>query len=181
MPGRKSLDERALLLLGVLKTQASHGYLINDFIERNLSRVTNMKKPTGYALLERLCDEGLVTATDEEGGRRPRRVYAISPAGNEAFEQLLREVLSVPDAPHSTLDIGLMFLDHLPSDEAISLLERRLVRVKELLAAYQAAPSHGFGVGVDLANGHAVALLAADRDWLIGTLDHLRGPFSPQA
>jgi DNA-binding PadR family transcriptional regulator len=48
------MDERALLLLGVLRVQSQHGYQINEFIERTLGRVTDMKKPTAYAILERL-------------------------------------------------------------------------------------------------------------------------------
>ena len=30
------MDERALLLLGILRGQSQHGYQINEFIERNL-------------------------------------------------------------------------------------------------------------------------------------------------
>lgn len=46
-----SLKHRSLILLGLLMGQSQHGYQINEFIEKNLSVVTDMKKSTAYATL----------------------------------------------------------------------------------------------------------------------------------
>ena len=56
------MDERTLLLLGMLRIESQHGYQLNEFIEHNLARVTDMKKPTAYALLDRLEQSGAITS-----------------------------------------------------------------------------------------------------------------------
>ncbi|HYB01600.1 MAG TPA: hypothetical protein VED37_15385 [Ktedonobacteraceae bacterium] len=45
-----AMDERMLLLLGLLKAQSQHGYQINEFIEHNLKRMIDMKRSTAYSL-----------------------------------------------------------------------------------------------------------------------------------
>ncbi len=79
------MDERSLFLLGILMVQSAHGYQINDFIEKNLIQVTDMKKATAYALLERMSRSGLVTVhTEQEGNRPPRKVFSIYARRSEA-------------------------------------------------------------------------------------------------
>lgn len=168
------MDERELLLLGMLMVQSQHGYQINEFIERNLGHIIDMKKPTAYALLERLCQAGYVNVrTEQEGRRPPRKVYQITPAGNLAFLSLLRENLA--RAEHMTFagDVGVLFLDHLPREEVIALLRQRLGAVEEQLFAHESAPHHEHGLGVGLALEHALLLERAERDWLASVIGRL--------
>lgn len=168
------MDERALLLLGLLRTQSQHGYQINEFIEKNLSRVTDMKKATAYAVLERLSRDGFVAVhTEQEGNRPPRKVYSIRPEGEEQFLELLRTTLMRSDRLALTGNIGMMFLDHLPRPEAIACLRQRLVRLDEQIATVAERPQHGHGLGVDLALDREQVLLRADRDWLLGVIQRL--------
>lgn len=161
------MDERALLLLGILRAQSQHGYQINEFIERNLSRVTDMKKATAYALLERLSRDGYVSVQSEQVGNRPtRKVYTITDAGQDLFITLLRESLRTSETPALTGDVGLMFLDELPRDEVLNCLSQRLAQLEQRIAMYQQAPPHGHGMGVDLSIDHMRHLLEADRAWL---------------
>lgn len=168
------MGERELLILGLLKAQSQHGYKINEFIESNLGRVSDMKKSTAYAILKRLEEAGLVISTPGQEGNRPtKRVYSITPEGEARFHSLLREVLAGVNETTPPGDIGVMFLDHLPASEAAECLKQRLHKVERLLSAYQATPRHGAGIGVDLAIRHHICLLEADRAWLeetIGTL-----------
>lgn len=169
------MDERALLLLGLLQAQSQHGYQLNEFIEKNLSRVTDMKKATAYAVLDRLKASGLISETvEQEGNRPPRRVYAITPAGEAEFQRLL--VLNLVTSERLILagDIGLMFLDHLPREEVLSCLTERLAALEDRLEMQTKTPQHGHGIGVDLAVEHIQVLLRADRDWLRGVIDRLR-------
>ena len=169
------MDERALLLLGLLKSQSQHGYQLNEFIEKNLSRVTDMKKATAYAILDKLKAAGLIAETvEQEGNRPPRKVYAITPAGEAEFHRLLVSTLSATDRLVLAGDIGLMFLDHLPPQEALACLEARLTAAEARLAAHAQTPQHGHGIGVDLAVEHIQVLLRADRDWLRGVVERLR-------
>ena len=168
------MDTNALLLLGLLRTQRQHGYQLHDFIERNLSRVTALKKPTAYALLERLRESGLIESREErEGNRPPRRVYAITPAGEARFLELLRGTLSSAPAAPAGSDVGLMFLDALQPDERDDLLRERLAELEARLAALRAVPPHAANPGVNLAVERQIVLLEADRAWLEGVLGRL--------
>lgn len=168
------MDERELLLLGLLRAQSQHGYQINEFIEKNLRRVTDMKKATAYAILDRLARDGhVVTHREQEGNRPPRNVYSITERGEEYFMALLRESLARPGGLRIPGDIGLMFLDHLPIEEVVSLLRQRLKILDEQIALHEQVPAHGHGRGVDLAIEQVGALLRADRAWLSGVIDRL--------
>lgn len=168
------MDERALLLLGMLRTQSQHGYQINDFIERTLGRVTYMKKPTAYAILERLSQGGYVSVrSEQEGNRPPRKVYSITATGEKLFDDLLRTTLPELEPITAPGDIALMFLDDLPHAEAESLLCERLAKLDEMIALHENAPRHEYSIGVDLALERHIALLRADRDWLRTVLARL--------
>ena len=173
------MDERALLLLGVLRLQSQHGYQINEFIERTLGRVTDMKKPTAYAILERLSAGGYITVrTEQEGSRPPRKVYAITPAGERLYLELLRTHLADPRRVPAAGGIALMFLDDLPAAERVDLTRQRLAKLEELVAMFERAPKHSHGLGVDLAVEQQLYILRAERDWLgsvlLPRLEHAR-------
>src|SRR5690606_37672307 len=126
------MDERHLLLLGVLMAQSQHAYRINDFIETNLGRVSNMKRATAYALLERLEKRGLVRMEVQTvGNHPPRKVYSITEAGKQAFLDLLQALLARVEEASSAADIALMFIDYLPGQRAEELLRRRLDDIRK--------------------------------------------------
>ncbi len=169
------MDERALLLLGILRAQSQHGYQINEFIERNLSRVTDMKKPTAYAILDRLSRDGYVQMrTEQEGNRPPRKVYSITPKGEQAFEDLLRTTLAHADRFSAPGDIGLMFLAHLPPTEAIALLEQRQADLAGQRASYERAPRHEYDLGARLAIERILLHMETERRWLTDAIALLR-------
>ncbi|BAU28065.1 PadR family transcriptional regulator [Aneurinibacillus soli] len=168
------MEERILLLLGLLKVQSQHGYQINEFIERNLSRITDMKKATAYATLNRLHQDGYISVrTEQEENRPPRKVYSITEKGEMRFWELLRT--SLAEVGQMTLpgDIGLMFLDHLPHEEALSYLRARLLKLEEQIEMYANIPYHGPQSSIDLTVDRRLRLLQSDRDWLTETIDRL--------
>ncbi|HEY7849392.1 MAG TPA: PadR family transcriptional regulator [Ktedonobacterales bacterium] len=168
------MDERTLLLLGMLRIESQHGYQLNEFIEHNLGRVTHMKKPTAYALLDRLEQSGAITSRlEQEGNRPPRKVYAITEQGEQLFLRLLSETLAAAEPYVIAGDVGLMFLDALPLAEALVLLERRLQSVREQIAEIEKVPVHKLGIGIDLAIEHQAILLRADEAWLARLIERL--------
>ncbi|MEK3723897.1 PadR family transcriptional regulator [Paenibacillus sp. FSL H8-0034] len=161
------MDERELLVLGLLMTQSQHGYKINEFIENNLGRVSDMKKATAYSILKRLNQKGYVDVTiEQEGNRPPRQIYTITSSGEEQFKLLLRATLSGLDNVTPSGDIGLMFIDHLSTQEAIELMELKLQKVEQLITSLSAVPRHGQRTGIDLSIKHRITLLESEKSWL---------------
>lgn len=157
------MDQNHLLLLGLLKAQESHGYQLMDFVERNLARITTLKKATAYYELKRLEQQGLVSVRKEqEGGRPPRQIFALTPAGETAFLDLLRENLRTAETPACSSDIGLMFMDHLSSAEAHALLVHKLEGLRLALELYRAAPAHVHASAVNKAMAHVAARLETE-------------------
>jgi DNA-binding PadR family transcriptional regulator len=183
------MDENELLLLGLLITHSQHGYQLNEFIERGLGHVTNMKKGNAYATLGRLAKEGYINLEITQEGNRPqRKVYSITPNGETRFYELLRNNLAHSERMVFAIDVGLMFIERLPREEAIACLTDRLALLKKKLAEqhaglgqeavpgessdYRAGLEHGFGV--NLALQHVLYMQRAELSWLEATLEELR-------
>ncbi|HWV22971.1 MAG TPA: PadR family transcriptional regulator [Thermomicrobiales bacterium] len=174
MEPTRNWDDRALLLLGVLMTQSGHGYQINEFIERQLCNVVTMKKPTAYALLDRLAGDGYISVhLAQEGNRPQRKVYTITEAGQALFDELLKANLSSLETPVFNDDIGLMFLKHLPQEQVIALLRQRLARLEAAIENTVDIPPHGGMLTLGIALDHIATLRRADRDWMVATIARL--------
>ncbi|PWH20005.1 MAG: PadR family transcriptional regulator [Anaerolineae bacterium] len=136
------MDDR-LLLLGLLRQSEMHGYQLYEFIERNLTTCTNLKKPSAYFLLSKMEAEGLVEVQETRTGNRPpRKVYRLTPEGERLFWQSLEENLAQFIPTVFVGDVGLAFLDQLPSQRALDLLQRRQAAMQMYLAKLEALPPH---------------------------------------
>lgn len=126
--------ERKLLLLGLLRIQEMYGYLLNDVIDSHLGLSVHLTKPTVYDLLRKMAIDGWITHRDEqEGNRPPRRVYAITAEGEAAFQKMLRDSLSAYEPAEFHSDVSVAFLDAIPPNEALPLLQQRRAVIAELL------------------------------------------------
>ena len=157
--------ERKLLLLGLLRSQEMSGYQLNELIDSHMRASVQLKKPTAYRLLSKMADDGWITYTEEREGNRPlRRVYAITPKGEAAFQQLLRDSLADYSPAEFRSAISLAFLDALPAEERLSLLRKRNSAIANLL---QTALIHGDDHGgFRLLTEHQIRHLSTDLEWL---------------
>lgn len=168
------MKQRSLILLGLLMGQSQHGYQINEFIERNLNTITDMKKPTAYATLDKLNANGYIDIQHEqEGNRPPRKVYSINDKGRKLFFELLIENLSDFESFQYQGDIGLMFIDYLPIDQCIEALTARYEKNKKMLEQYLNMPAHTMQRGVNLAIEHKTVMLQTEIQFLKDTIDKL--------
>jgi DNA-binding PadR family transcriptional regulator len=168
----EAVMDRELLLLGLLRRGDTHGYQLHEFINRYMASCVDLKKPTAYYLLDRMTEAGWVTRTTaQEGGRPPRRIYRITAAGEDAFQRLLRENLSAHHPAHFPGDIGLAFVDALPSAEVRALLLARRAALADDIAALESAPPHTGTLQLMLE--HRARHLAAELDWLDTVLARL--------
>jgi DNA-binding PadR family transcriptional regulator len=157
--------ERELLLLGLLRSQRMHGYQLNEFINSHLGTSVQLKKPTAYRLLNRMTADGWITSQEErEGNRPPRRVYSITAEGEAAFQQMLRESLAAYEPIAFQGNIGLLFLDALPAQEAAGLLKERRARVERVLQMAQRHEVHEESSTLLLLN--QTRHLATELEWL---------------
>lgn len=160
-------DERVLLLMGLLTSQDRHGYEINEFIERQLQCVTDLKKATAYQLLERLEQHGLIQSHSEQQGRRPqRKVYALTPGGHAQFLELLATHLRNEEPLILPGNVAVMFCEHLPVAERLAALRERARKLEARLAVYVVLLEKlPLTTGVGLAVGRIQALTRTDLDW----------------
>lgn len=169
------MDNRSLVLLGLLMGQSQHGYQINEFIENNLFMVTDMKKPTAYATLDKLSKQGCIDVKmEQEGNRPPRKVYTINTKGSEYFHTLLYENLSSAEMFQYKGDIGLMFMDYLPAEKRMDALQTRLAHTKKIIKTLKHTPSHREMTSVDLAIRHKLKMLETEAEFLYEILSEMK-------
>ena len=168
--------DNTLLVLGLLKLQEMHGYHLGDLIDKRLSYLTDLKKPTLYHLLAKLEVAGDVAqSVSREGNRPERRTYRLTARGAERFADLLRRNLQDAPAAYFADDIGLLFLSELPAAEARACLDQKRAGIAQRMAAMQAAlERHTPGTPAYFTLQHHVLHLRAESAWLDGLLEQLK-------
>ena len=165
--------EKKLILLGILRHQDMHGYLLSDHLEHDTGMAISLSKSNAYKLLARMEADGWVSYREEqEGNRPPRRVYTITAAGEEAFQQMLRESLGTFPTPQLPNAVALNYLDALPQDEAIGLLEQRRLRLEERRLEIEAYPEEVRQTHAGINYLHRFYI--AEREWLDELIDRLK-------
>jgi DNA-binding PadR family transcriptional regulator len=166
--------DRELLLLGILRREAMHGYRLVEIVETGLRSCTDLKKPTAYFLLGKLARAGMVTRTrTREGKRPPKWVYRLTPKGEESFQAMLRKNLAEFIAPKNPGSAGLAFVDVLPPEEARQLLGQRVAALKAYATVPTGqAPEGAHGLVTSLERAH----LQAELSWLQNLLREGFGP-----
>jgi DNA-binding PadR family transcriptional regulator len=124
-----------LVILGFLRDQDLYGYEIKQLIEDKMGDWTSIAFGSIYHALGKLADEGLIEkiATEQEGGRPSRTVYAITESGNQEFMRLLRGVWQNVEQAYFTIDLGLFFMTALPVEELKGYMYERIGYLKAIL------------------------------------------------
>ncbi len=170
---------KTLLVLGLLRPQPLHGYELHRIVRAHGELYTDLKKANLYYLLDRLARDGYLDVQVEPGARGPRGerlIYTITEKGRAYFEHLLRGVLRTYEPVHTGVDVAVVLLEHLPLQEAISLLEQRrnIVADRRDLTARGLGDSTGHGLLESIAADHLLALIDAELAWIDRSLQRLR-------
>jgi DNA-binding PadR family transcriptional regulator len=164
--------EPKLLLLGLLREQDMHGYQLYEFIERDLSICTDLKKPTAYYLLNKMAQDGWVDEAQlQEGNRPPRKVYSLTERGEAEYQRMLGSNLSAYTPAYFSGDAGLAFLDSLERGQTIPLLQQRRAALLEALVALQEVPKHAGSLQYVI--DHHIHHLKSELEWLDALLVEL--------
>jgi DNA-binding PadR family transcriptional regulator len=165
--------ERKLLLLGLIRMQEMHGYQINELIDNHLGTSIQLKKPTAYKLLEVMMKDGWIIYREEQEGNYPtRRVYSITPKGDTAFQQLLRESLASYSPVSYMNNVGVIYLDAIPAEESASLLSQRRQEVEKFVERLNADEEHHGSF--QLIISHHLSHLNAELEWLDEVIGQLQ-------
>ncbi|HEX7277488.1 MAG TPA: PadR family transcriptional regulator, partial [Acidimicrobiales bacterium] len=105
-------------MLGMLAIRSWSTYELAKHVERSLRPLWPRARSNLFNEPKKLVAHGMAAATEEMVGRRPRTVYAITPAGRRA----LREWLGTPgDGPVLEFEqlLKLFFVDHGTKADAV--------------------------------------------------------------
>ena len=99
------------LVLGMLKMGPAHGYDLRKRVHSELGPAWRVASSQLYGWLRRLEDEGyVVSAPKDAPDAPPRRVYALTPAGEERFREWLLASPAGTRRPRGAFLVRLYFL-----------------------------------------------------------------------
>lgn len=80
-----------MLVLAVLRDRPAHGYAVIRRLAESSDGAFNLAEGTVYPALYRLEGAGLLTSSETVVDARRRRVYRLTPAGEEALADRVAE------------------------------------------------------------------------------------------
>lgn len=126
------------VVLGMLRLGARSGYDVKQMVELSIRFFWTISQAQIYPSLERLERDGLIAGRAEPQGRRPRRVFTLSSAGEAALGEWLAQEESLPFELRDTGMLKLFFADALDPTDARTLLRAVRKRSEERLSALRA-------------------------------------------
>jgi DNA-binding PadR family transcriptional regulator len=137
------LPAPAYVVLGMIGLGARSGYDVKQLVELSIRFFWNISHAQIYPSLELLEARGLIRGRSDPRGRRRRRAFRITAAG----ERELRDWLVRPDPmPFELRDLGLVklfFADALEPADALELLVAIKRRSQERVETLRAIESAG--------------------------------------
>jgi transcriptional regulator len=94
-----------LLLLAVLQNGPAHGYAIIETLRLRSAEVFDLQEGTIYPALHRLEAQGLLVSDWSDDTGRRKRVYRLTPRGQEALSQRQDEWRRFSQAINQTIGI----------------------------------------------------------------------------
>jgi transcriptional regulator len=94
-----------LLLLSVLSNGPAHGYAIIESLRARSEDVFDLPEGTVYPALHRLEDQGLLKSTWSEDSGRRKRIYQLTPKGQQALNMRQEEWLKFSTAINATVGL----------------------------------------------------------------------------
>jgi DNA-binding PadR family transcriptional regulator len=124
-----------LVILGLLRERPLYGYELKQIVEEHMGDWTNIAFGSIYFALGKLAEEGYIepVAVEQEGRRPSRSVYQITEAGQAEFLRLLREVWSEVERHYYAIDVGLVFMEALASEEVEGYLRGRIAQLEGIV------------------------------------------------
>jgi DNA-binding PadR family transcriptional regulator len=166
-----------LVILGLLKEGPRYGYQIQQLIrQRHMDQYIRLAVSSMYKTLARLEREGYVKSHAQQVGARPtRRIFHITPKGEEQLRKLLEKAFRKIESYHDPLYAALTFAHHLPPQEVAGHLRARLEWTQGMIRNLREHLEQVRGIteeyGVDTFYAQAILRggikgLSAEAEWL---------------
>ncbi|MCW3020598.1 MAG: transcriptional regulator PadR family protein [Solirubrobacterales bacterium] len=143
--GAAELGAPDYVVLGMVGLGVRSGYDIKQTVESSIRFFWTISQAQIYPSLKRLERAGLVLGHAAPRGRRPRRDFAITPAGQAALREWLGRQEPIPFELRDAGMLKLFFADAQDPHDALSLLaavrRRSAERLLDLSAIETAAPA----------------------------------------
>jgi DNA-binding PadR family transcriptional regulator len=171
-----------LIILGLLKNKAMHGYEIQSIIQ--VSRVeqwANVLSGSIYYALNKMEEEGIIeTVKEERTGARIRKIYGITTRGEEEYQRLLKEQLQItPHSLKSDFMVSLALIEQLPKEDATLILESNLRQLERNKLEWQNGQMNksitsGYNTVMEYAFDCTLEIIDADIKLVTNVLEYLK-------
>ena len=165
-------------ILGLICEDFRYGYELDKIIEeRNMRHWTEIAFSSIYYVLKRLEKKGLIVSGNERVSGRSRKVYSVSPQGEAAMSEKVKDLISNTHPVPDPFNLGVGNLDKLTHEEIIeglrsyieSLGDREQFYRKRLTVMEDSEwPYHIRGLVT-----RPLAMLDAERNWVETYIDEL--------
>ena len=139
----RPLSAPAYVVLGMVHLGARSGYEIKQAVENSIRFFWTISQVQIYPSLQLLEESGLITGRADPQGRRPRRVFETTEAGEAALRDWLTRDEPLPFELRDTGLLKVFFADALDGEQALVLLrtvrQRSVDRVRTLRTIEPAA------------------------------------------
>ena len=133
------------IILGFLKHRDMSGYDIKQHMSMSTDNFYNASYGSIYPMLKKLEENGSIRSREELEGGKYKKLYSITPAGDQAFLQWLQEPITLSRTKHDHL-VRIFFFDYLPEEKVMELMRQftgyvqneldHLAEVEERIAPY---------------------------------------------
>lgn len=118
------------LILGLLMLSPMTGYELQQFIRKNLALICSHSAGSVQTALAKLEKEGRITAHEVTEGRRRKKTFAITPAGQKAFSLWVAQPMQVNKVKNMELS-RLFFAGLAQPEERIAAIRDYIRQLKE--------------------------------------------------
>ncbi|GAA0843302.1 PadR family transcriptional regulator [Paenibacillus glucanolyticus] len=118
-----------LFVLGELVTGDKHGYMLQEILKNAGGPYRQISSGTLYPLLSRMVDNGWIHLKLDEtgGGKRPRKIYQITDAGQQKFLELMEKPLEFNMDTEHHFHFKMVYFRYVPKEIRLACLEQYLI------------------------------------------------------
>jgi len=154
------LSVNAYVVLGFLRVGARSGYEIKRAADASVRFFWVLSPPQIYSELAKLEEAGLALGHSEPRGERRRRLFEITPAGEEALSEWLQERGPMSMEVRDSALLKLFFADAMPREAVVDHVRSMRRRAERMLETFEQTVMP-LAEGMD-ANGMHYPLVASD-------------------